>query len=677
MPLSHEKLHNRDFRARWSTLRSYASRPAVRIALRLVEIALIAIWAAYVGRDFLGTTHLQINSGGDNVSAYGRFFWDRLKDCGTCALWSGQVNGGAPAYIDSNSDVFHPAVAIPALLVGTLASFKLTIVICLFMGGLACWWLALELGTGAVARIAAGFMGAAGGYLAGRSYQGLVVVLTSVTAAAFIVPALLRLRRKPTRRSAGLLGIVIGLFILAGQGYLQVGFVMMAPIFLILMTGAWDRWRLYLVRAVQALAVGLLIPAVFLFPFARYYSQFSKPTDPAFLSHQPFHYLVLNLVINDWDYMRADRLLGKQSMPGLYVNYVGWAVIIFAVAGLFVLWQRSKPVVLVLGLLIVGALWIGSGAPFQLMARDWAPPALRDFAVSIRNPTFIAGAAAPAIIGLAAVGVDTGLHWTHGMQPRASLAGRYPWLQRAAAVTVRAGTIALLVIALVNLERGANQWLMWEPVTQERADLYLDALATDEVAWVSPPDSDWRLQMLGFDAGYKYSDGWRPWTIGIFTQQPTPFKMVRFDPALAPPSAELVDENSVGLVYRSTLPNQYATVSSGGTCSAHGEAGNIDIACDAPAAGTLTVQENAFDGWNAMVNGNEVGLADGQQWVTIEVPAGTSTIELRYRPWDFWVGLMLSMFGIALAIVMLVVPDRYRLHATWRRPQVQSKTTAN
>ena len=166
---------------------------------------------------------------------------------------------------------------------------------------------------------------------------------------------------------------MIGQFVLAGQGYLQIGFVMLAPIFLILMTGVWSQWRLYLVRAVQAIAIGLLIPAVFLFPFLRYYSRFSKPTDPAFLSHQPFHFLTLNLVINDWDFMRTDGMLGKQSMPGLYVNYVGWAVIIFAVAGGYVLWQRSRPTALVLFLVAVGALWIGSGAPFQLMARDWAP----------------------------------------------------------------------------------------------------------------------------------------------------------------------------------------------------------------------------------------------------------------------------------------------------------------
>ncbi len=631
---------------------------------------LVALWAAYVGRNFLGRSLLEINSGGDNVSAYGRFFWDRLASCGTCALWSGQVNGGAPAYIDSNSDVFHPAVAIPALMVGTLQSFKLTIVICLFMGGLACWWLALELGTGSVARIAAGFMGAAGGYLAGRSYQGLVVVLTSVAAAAFVAPALLRLRRVPNRRSAALLGIVLGQFVLAGQGYLQLGFVMLAPIFLILLAGVWNEWRLYAWRALQALAIGALIPALFLFPFLRYYADFSKPTDPAFLSHQPFHYLVLNLVVNDWDYMRTDRLLGKQSMPGLYVNYLGWAVVIFAVIGGYLLWQRSKPLLLVLLLVAIGALWIGSGAPFQLLARDWAPIAFRDFAVSIRNPTFIAGAAAPPIIGLAAVGVDGGLRWALGKQPRSSFAGKHAWFQRGVMFAVRGGTALLLIIALVNLERGANQWLLWEPVTQERADLYLNALATNEVAWVSPPDSDWRLQMLGFDAGFKYSDGWRPWTIGIFTNQPSPFKAIRFDPALAPPEMEIIDENAVGLVYNSLLPNQYATTSSGGVCTAQGKAGKIDVTCDALEAGTLTVQENAFAGWEASVNGQNASIASDQQWITVEIPAGTSTIELRYRPWDFWVGLFLSLLGIGLAIAMLVTPDRYRFHFSWnRRPK--------
>ena len=302
-----------------SSFRSFTAAPYRRYLIYVWEILLVALWAAYVGRDFLGTNRLQLNSGGDNVSAYGRFFWDRLASCGTCALWSGQVNGGAPAYIDSNSDVFHPAVAIPALMFGTLQSFKLTIVICLFMGGLACWWLALELGTGFLARVVAGFMGAAGGYLAGTlvpgSRRGADIGRGGGVrrTGAFASSANSQSAKCGSARDRT--GAVCSC---CRQGYLQIGFIMMAPIFLILMTGVWNQWRLYLTRAAQALVIGLLIPATFLFPFLRYYSDFSKPSDPAFLSHQPLHYLVLNLVINDWDYMRTDRLLGKQSLPGLY-----------------------------------------------------------------------------------------------------------------------------------------------------------------------------------------------------------------------------------------------------------------------------------------------------------------------------------------------------------------------
>ena len=130
---------------------------------------------------------------------------------------------------------------------------------------------------------------------------------------------------------------------------------------------------------------------------------------------------------------------------------------------------------------------------------------------------------------------------------------------------------------------------------------------------------------------------------------------------------ELVDENAMGLVYNSLLPNQYATTSSGGICTAQGEAGTIDVICDAPEAGTVTVQENAFAGWKASVNGQGADIASDQQWITLEISAGSSTITLRYQPWDFWVGLFLSLLGIGGAIAMLATPDRYRFHLSWNQ----------
>jgi hypothetical protein len=636
-----------------------------QLAFRILEIALIALWAGYVGRDLLEAGHYQLNLGGDNVSAYGRFFWDHVRSCGSCALWSGEVNGGTPASIDPNADTFHPVVAIPALIAGTLQGIKLTIVICLFMGGLACWWLALELGAGPISRLAAGIFGVAAGYLSGRSYQGLVVVLTSVAAAALVVPAVLRLRRLPTRRSAGILGCVLGLFVLAGQGYLQIGVVLLSPLFFLLLIDAPTSWRVYAVRMAQAVATGVLICSVFLVGFLRYYGDFAKEQDIGFQSHQTMRYLVLNLVIDDWNFFQIDKMLGKQSLPGLYINYVGWVVVLFAVVGSFVLWQRSKPLLLTLALFIAGSLWIGSGAPFHILARPWAIGPIHDFAVSIRNPSFIATAAVPPIIGLAALGIQQGLEFTACISD--SAISRLSTKPGTTFVTwmVQGSTIVLLVLGIRNVYASSQQWLIVEQVPQERVDSFLDFMETDDLAWVSPPSSDWKLQMLGFDAGLKFSDGWRPWSIGSL-QQPPPFKAVRFEGDTALADMSLVESNDVGFFYESSEPNHYVVSDSGGTFSAHGEAGKIEVTCDLPTAGTVMVHENAFAGWQATVGGNPLPLIDGGQWISFALPEGPSTVELRFRPWDFWVGLALSIAGGIFAAVLILLPERVRFRFHWR-----------
>ena len=646
----------RFIRSRWGALRF------------LLEITLVVVWALYVGRVMLNLDPSALNSGGDNVSAYGRFFWDHAQSCGTCALWSGEARGGNPAYIDPNADTFHPIVAIPALLVGTLQSFKLTIVLCLIMGGIACWWLALELGTGAIARIAAGLMGAAGGYLTGRSIQGLVVAMTSLAAAAFILAAMFRLRRLPTRRSAALLGIVIGQLIVSGQGYVQIGMAMLAPIFLILLAGELNRWRLYLWRAAQALTIGILISAIFLFPFLRYYPSFEKELDPTFGSHQAFRFTVLNLVINDFNYFRADTPFDLQPFPGIYSNYLGWAVIIFAVIGGAVLWQKSKPRFFVLLLVAIGALWIGSGAPFEYLSGSWAPTRLRNFGISIRNPAFIAQSAAPALIGIAAVGVDAGLRWTLSAPGSKSGLLSLRWFRQTFSLIVRLATIGLLLIGLRNLNSGAEQWLFVTDVSPAQASTYLDVVKTDELAWVSAPLSGWGLQLISYDHNLKLSDGWRPWGIRGLSAIPPTYIAYRVDGEGVPKDMEQVGTTEYASIFHSLYPNQYATSSSGGNCSAQGEGGHISIECDVPEAGTLTVQESAFDDWRAAVDGQPVGITNNNPWISVPIPAGVSMTELRYRPWDFWVGLTLTIIGIIAATVLLLLPHRFRIHVRFSRP---------
>ena len=65
--------------------------------------------------------------------------WTRAGDC---VLWNGSINGGSPAMVDLHGAVTHPLVVLTALLWGSIVGAKVTLVICLFLGGLAQWWLA-------------------------------------------------------------------------------------------------------------------------------------------------------------------------------------------------------------------------------------------------------------------------------------------------------------------------------------------------------------------------------------------------------------------------------------------------------------------------------------------------------------------------------------------------------
>jgi hypothetical protein len=84
-------------------------------------------------------------------------------------------------------------------------------------------------------------------------------------------------------------------------------------------------------------------------------------------------------------------------------------------------------------------------------------------------------------------------------------------------------------------------------------------------------------------------------------------------------------------------------------CQAQGSGGHIDVTCDLPQPGTLTVKETRWHGWQAHRSGEPLALNPDAHWLTVELPAGEQQVALRYRPWDVWVGLALLLVGLALA----------------------------
>ncbi len=383
----------------------------LRYIFLAIELVIIALWTLNVTAELRGTSKFDLIGGGDYfVSVQGRFFWDHVKSCGACALWNGDTRGGAPAYVDANVDMFHPIVALPAYFAGTLQGSKITVILAMFMGGVAVWWLAFEIGMGSFARVIVACMAVASGSMLGKLQEGLVVLITATAAAFLILPALLRITKHPNRRNAGLLGLILGLAVISGQGYIQLGIAIMAPLVLILIVGNPNGLKSTGGYLVCGGVVGLLISMIFVYPFSRVYGDFGKVFDVGFGAYQPMKYQLLNLAISDLRFLEADYL-HKLGFAAWYVNYIGWIPIGLALIGVGIQWQRSKRITLFLGLLFLAALWVGSGKPFQLLAApDFTSEDMKIFAWSIRIPSFVSALAIPPLLGFAAVAIDAGLH---------------------------------------------------------------------------------------------------------------------------------------------------------------------------------------------------------------------------------------------------------------------------
>jgi hypothetical protein len=132
---------------------------SLRLAVRdrqvwlLLEVLAITIWAVYLTWDVLDFDPYLVPAGVDYVDdLQGNFAWERVGECGLCALWNGDINGGAPAFADSMSPLLHPLVIVTTLAWGAINGSKAVIVLAMIVGGLGQLWIGYELGAGRAAR---------------------------------------------------------------------------------------------------------------------------------------------------------------------------------------------------------------------------------------------------------------------------------------------------------------------------------------------------------------------------------------------------------------------------------------------------------------------------------------------------------------------------------------------
>ncbi len=622
-------------------------------ALTAFELSLLAGWAVFLLHHYLNFDPLMVPYGREYFTAIQtHFMWERARECGPCAMWNGSVRGGYPVFADVHDSMLFPPVIIATYIWGVFTGAKIALIVTFFLAGLAQWLLGKVIGLGGVARIWGAGMAIAAGGLAGRMDDGAFSVVVSAVCCALVIPAAIQLGKTGTRRSSACLAVAIALALVAGQGYLQLALIALSPLFLLFIIGnplgSWFVLR----RFVVAAGIGAMIAA----PFLHFYPSFGKWTDPIFDSSQPLQYVLLNLVINDSSFFHSEQL-SAQPYPYLYINYVGWIAISFAIIGCYVLWHRKDW--RLLSFLLswsLGALWISSAQPL-IWVRDLTSPEspLHEFVIGLRNPPLIAGLAVPTILALSAIGVQGCLDWKPKVVSLGLWTKEFGDFGRSYRPDRRWLIFIPLFFALRSEQQFGEQYLrlVRQPI-EDMAPVY-DALKTPAMQWVDAPFGDEYWIGQAIERNLKLSYIGRVW---MWNGRQDPMPVLEASQKGAPDGMSLVTTEGKVKIYAPPSGNEYAAVTHpDGTrtvCSASGIGGNIDVRCDLSQPGTLQIKENYFSGWKASASGESLGVSHPSGWIEVALPAGQSTVQFRYRPWDVPAGIGIMFFGLALAGFFIV-----------------------
>jgi hypothetical protein len=616
----------------------------------LMEILIIFIWVLIVGKNYLNFDPSFWPYGREfGLAVRTHYIWTDLFKCGTCIFWNGSVRGGAPAFAEIQGSVLHPIVVLTTLLAGVVNGSKLVVLFSLFIAGLAQWWLAKRLGVGSLARLWTAGMAVVGGHLAGRMELGLVGVVLSTASCSLAIAAAVDLGITGKRRSAILLGIILALAIVSGQGYMQIAFLIgvVPPLILFLFDDKWHfnkAWKEFLLAGLLA----ILLAGVFLVPMLHFLPNFDKARDPIFGAAQPLAYIPLNLVISDVSFY-FNEVLKPLPYPNLYTAYLGWIPILLAIVGIRFFPRAFRRTFLFI-IISIGLLFIISSAiPFKWLINTF--PAIG----AIRFTTFFAGLANPLILCLSAWGLQ-GLFDLKTSRPAISIKDPQPESN----LTISFNPMVLLLFvpmffALKSAYLFGQNWLYLIPNSKLLWES-TEMMQTDSTQWVSFQDGEHYWNIPALDNSLKLND--------VFSTQlwknrdiPPAYLEATRDPSALENTDLLFSNPEISAIRHPGVT--YAYILAGDAkiaCRAHATDGVIDISCPDSPDGALMVMENNWQGWRAWRDEDSTPLLDSQ-WLSVAAPAGTHSYSFRYRPWDVWAGIGLTLLGVAGCIFF------------WRKPR--------
>jgi len=605
--------------------------------INLLELALIATFAVWVGRVYLDFNEYHLPTRGNDdfiISIFPFFPITNLFKCGTCILWNGLLNGGSPTFGDSIAGIAHPLFSSVVLFFGVLNGVKVLLIVSLILGGWGQWWIAKVLDIGTVARFWMSFLGVVAGNLAGPLYSGDVTIVFSIASCSLAIAPALKLAISGNRRDAIILGLFIGQALLSGAGYLQLAIVFcFIPALAIFLFDHELRLKIIWKEFALAVIIAGMISVVHFLPIFSLSNSIIKPTDP--ISDQPIEYIPINLIARDLKYFLNDSM-GKIVSPNLYSNYIGWLPLIFSVIGFKLLPRGKNRIFIFFILLILLLFFLGSGLPIRFLS-NW----FTGIFVGIRNPGFVIGLSVTVIIATGGWGLDMllKLKW-----PALILENN----TRSFSLSTRYILLPFLVFSIYSNYEFNDQFRY---LTEWPNDLVqtADALKSGQARWIRGLYGNWPFTAILVDKNLKVTDAYRIWDL---KDRPNPtFQIdINNDPASKLDTNFL---NSIGEINVLVNPDNYYSYveTTGGRipCKATSVGGLIDVNCETDKPGQLFLQEHNWQGWSVSRDSKSVSLSTGS-WLNLPAPAGKHSYRFRFVSAEFLAGLLITICGLVLGL---------------------------
>lgn len=615
----------------------------------ILELALLACIALLITQPYLDFNEKVIPAGNEFGSVIqNHHLWTRAQECGWCAIWNGSINGGYPAFVDLHGSALHPIVIITTLFWGVINGTKVALFLSFWLAGIAQWWLAKELKVSRLARLWTASLVIAGGHLSSRMELGTVGLIYSTAMASLVFAAVLYTIRKLNRKSVAVMGIILASSILSGQGYMQIGLAFMSPAILFLIWYKKSNIRLWKNFALSVL-IAFLLAASLLVPLLHFSPQMTKWSDPEFEVAQPFKYSLLNLVIDNPDYYRNDTLQ-KSGYPYMDGHYIGWIPVVLAIIGIVKINNDNRQYVLFLSTGVV-LVFLTSSAISLKWVENFYPGI-----AGVRHPPIISGLAIPLLLGLSAYGLDA---VRNGKWPKVFLDINQETPAQPVDVDIPVKWLIILPLILIAFYQAREFSKHWIYTTKMETGLYemIDALQTPSLEWVNPPFGEHRYAEPAIANGLKLSPGFMAWS-WVEREPPAP----RLEALLGGPPvdevvvAKIIDEVPIYLreyEHYAAIQNQDEIF----PCVATGNGGSITVSCNSPVAGILTIKENYWNGWYAWQDGQSIKLLDNQ-YLQVHASEGEHTYKFNYLPWDVPLGIILSLTGVIVFLIMFFAPEK-------------------